>query len=280
MTQTKKNHIIRKKGQEAYNSNSDMKSENTTKENCRLQIQRQIELNETLGMDNKIDEEMYVNAMTEEEFDKKTESLLNLSFCKWLPYQKEKIKKVIANIKENGWFERFEYRDHKCAIELDDCGKWRIFVKPNKYDFLPFHASNFDFDYCSSSSRFGIPKFRLGLWWYGDKIGLDDFIGVSVFSYTSWQNYFTNDKFSEREEKTILDKQYMKKLCMELVDRIIDYQVKVEKEKKWKCDLCTMTLPNDDLIAERKKQHVAFHKVKNRNIVYGDVNWEVVINEI
>jgi hypothetical protein len=247
----------------------------TTKDLCSLQIQKQIKLNATENMTN----DMYLNCMTEEEFDEKTESLLNLSFCKWLPYQKRVMKIIISQIKERGWFERFEYKDRLCAIELDDSGKWRIYVKPHPQDFLEFNASNFEFDYQTSSSRFGVENFELGLWWYGDKIGLDDFVGMQIFSYISWEQFFNKEKqkYLKRTECQITSKIYMKALCKRLVDCIEEYQVTVEKKKKWMCSICKIEYDNNVSTEQTKKQHEEFHKVATENVVAGEVFWEVLI---
>ncbi len=247
----------------------------TTKNLCSLQIQRQIEINDKSDMKG----EMYLNCLTEDEFDEKTESLLNLSFCKWLPYQKEKMKKVIASIKENGWFERFDYKDHQCAVELDDSGKWRIYVRPEPTDFLEFHASNFEFDYHTSSARFSVPKFELGVWWYGDKIGLDDFVGLQIFSYISWNRYFSKEerKYCDRTEFQILTKEHMKNMCKRLVDAIADYQITIENEKKWMCSICKIEYNNDTSAEQKKKHHEEFHKVASENVKTGEVFWEVLV---
>ncbi len=275
MTQTKKSRAIRKKGQESDRYNSDMNYKITTKNLCRLHIQKQMELNAT----NDMTTDMYLNCMTEEEFDKNADTLLNLSFCKWLPYQKEKMRKVIASIKENGWFERFEYKNRKCAIELDDSGKWRIFVRPNADDFLEFHADNFEFDYHTSSARFSVPKFELGVWWYGDKIGLDDFVGMQIFSYISWERYFNKEKqkFMEKTELQILTRDHMKKMCKRLVDAIEEYQITVEKKKKWMCSICKIEYDNNVSTEQTKKQHEEFHKVATENVVAGEVLWRILI---
>jgi len=235
----------------------------TTKKLCSLQIQRQIEINDKSDMK----DEMYLNCLTEEEFDDKSESLLNLSFCKWL------------SIKENGWFERFDYKDHQCAVELDDSGKWRIYVRPEPTDFLEFHASNFEFDYHTSSARFSVPKFELGVWWYGDKIGLDDFVGMQIFSYISWDRYFGKEsrKYCDRTEFQIITKEHMKKMCKRLVDAIADYQVTIEKEKKWMCSICKIEYINDNNAQEKKQHHEEFHKVESENVTAGEVFWEVLI---
>ena len=248
----------------------------TTKDLCSLQIQKQIKLNATENMTNT---DMYLNCMTEEEFDEKTESLLNLSFCKWLPYQKKVMKIIISQIKERGWFERFEYKDRLCAIELDDSGKWRIYVKPHPQDFLEFHASNFEFEYQTSSSRFGVENFELGLWWYGDKIGLDDFVGMQIFSYISWEQFFNKEKqkYLKRTECQITSKIHMKALCKRLVDCIEEYQVTVEKKKKWMCSICKIEYNNNVNAEQTKKQHEEFHKVASENVVAGEVLWEILI---
>lgn len=252
------------------------KNQITTKELCSLQIQKQMKLNAT---DNMTKTDMYLNCMTEEEFDEKTESLLNLSFCKWLPYQKKVMRIIISRIKERGWFERFEYKDRLCAIELDDSGKWRIYVKPHPQDFLEFHSSNFEFDYHTSSSRFGVDNFELGLWWYGDKIGLDDFVGMQIFSYISWEQFFNKEKqkYCNRTDFQIISKLHMKEMCKRLVDCIEEYQVTVEKKKKWMCDICRIQYDNNVSAEQTKKQHEEFHKVASENVVAGEVRWEVLI---
>ena len=115
MTQTKKSRIIRKNVQETEQGSLGMKNQTTTKEICRLQIQKQIELNDNYDMNS---EEIFVNCLTEEEFDRKVKYILESKG--FLDYQKRKIRRYFQHIKDTGWFHRFTYMDYKCAVEFDD----------------------------------------------------------------------------------------------------------------------------------------------------------------
>lgn len=199
----------------------------TTNEKCRLQIQRQKDLNANISM--RKTDEMYVNFLPEEEFNDKIRRVLDSNSLD--DYQRTKIRKYFEHIKETGWFSRFSYLDYQCAVELDELGRWRIFFKPKEGEFpSPLYDHQCDCCYCgyygSGSSRFGIDGFPLGLWDYSDKIGLDDFIGVSTFSESDWRyDYFEKRKrFKNEYETKIFDIEYAVKMCKKLVDCWIKYQ--------------------------------------------------------
>ena len=284
MTQTKKSRIIRKKGQETDLGNSDMKTITTTKKLCSLQIQRQISINENYDMDSN---EMFVDFLTEEELDQKIKHVIESN--RFLEYQKRKIRRFFQHVKKTGWFQRFEYKGYQCAVEFDDLGRWRVFFMPKQGEHrspLFDHDCNCDCCcyYMNNSSRFSLDGYPLGLWDYGEKIGLDDFIGLPTFSESEWQfdfflwkKRFRDKNFADKIGNRLVDIQYAIKLNRKLVDCWIRYQKK--KNRRWKCSLCTMEFKIDDLINERKKRHEEWHsncKLQKRNTTEGSVRWEVV----
>ena len=184
-TNTKKNRIIRKKGQKIDCSDIIMENQTATKKLCSLQIQRQIEINDNYSMENS--DEMFVNFMTEEELDNNIKRVLES--VRLLDHQRRKVRRFFEYIKKTGWFQRFEYRGYQCAVEFDDLGRWRVFVQARKGEHnTPLYDHNCNCNCCGyfmdSSSRFSLKGFPLGLWDYSDKIGLDDFIGLPTFSNT------------------------------------------------------------------------------------------------
>lgn len=51
----------------------------------------------------------------------------------------------------------------------------------------------------------------------------------------------------------------------------------LDKMTKWKCNLCTMELQNDDDIKQRKERHEVFHKeYRIKNLNHGIVKWSEV----
>ena len=311
MTSTKKSRIIRKKGHSKDDSNLGMKdqisskinrtipkkmqmvdqvtnsmsNQITTKKLCSLQIQRQKDVNDNYSMDNT--NEMYVNFLTEEELDETINRILDSK--RFLDYQKRKIAGFFKHIKETGWFQRFEYKGYECAVEFDDLGRWRIFFVPKQGEHrspLYDHECSCNcYCYMTSSSRFSLSGFPLGLWDYSDKIGLDDFIGLPTFAESEWQFDFflwkkrwRNRKFADRISVKLVDINYAIKMNKKLVDCWIRYQ-KI-KNRKWKCSLCTIEFADDDLINERKKRHEEWHtncKLQKRNTTEGVVEWKKVI---
>lgn len=206
----------------------------TTNEKCRLQIQRQKDLNANISMGKK--DEMYVNFLPEEELDTKIRRVLDSDRLN--DYQRTKIRKYFEHLKKTGWFLRFSYLDYQCAVELDSLGRWRIFFKPKNEEVKsPLFDHECNCCYCgyygSGSCRFGIDGFPLGLWDYTDKIGLDDFIGISTLSESEWRyDYFEKRKrFKNQYESKIFDIDYAVKMCKRLVDCWIKYQnIKKKKE--------------------------------------------------
>jgi hypothetical protein len=241
---SKKNvFTIKTNTDELDNQTNDMKTE-TTKNNCRLQIQRQIEVNDDYTMR---ENELYIGSiMTEKELIDKFWNMTKYGY-KFEDYQIKKMKKWLDYTLEHGWFDRFEYRDFQCAVSLDSSGKWRIFVKYNNNDQRNiFWSHQCNCDQCGyahdSSCRCMVDKFPLGLWDYGDKIGLDDFVGLSALSGHSWEyDYFRIRKRSKRvlnkrrkidaiagwhigdfRGHELVNIDYMKIICKKLVDCFID----------------------------------------------------------
>lgn len=149
--------------------------------------------------------------------------------------QKDLIIKTIVKFEEYRKGYWFKYRNHDCHVVLDDYGKWRIFTKPLPTEAMPYDIDdNYYGDYCyHNDSSFGLDKFPLRLWNYGDKIGLDDFIGVNVLSSYSWEDYFRMDseyctkmRYSGKVKSRIkiLKRESMVKVCKYMVDCIINYQ--------------------------------------------------------
>ncbi len=207
MTQTKKTRIIRKKG-------------------------------EGLGTDSNTMTEPYFAGeyQTKKEWDDKVKFLTDFKYDLKDITQKQK-NLIIKTVKEfeeyrSGYW--FKYREHDCHVVLDDRGKWRIFTKALENEAMPFDVDDGYYgDYCYNDSGFSFDKFPLRLWNYGDKIGLDDFIGVNVLSSYSWNDYFRMDseycyklKWSGKAKSRIkiLKRESMIRLCKYLVDCIIDFQ--------------------------------------------------------
>lgn len=240
---SKKNvFTIKSKTDELQTSTNGMKSE-TTENNCRLQIQRQIEVNSKIGMN---DDELFIGSiMTEKQLIEKFWNMTKYGY-NFEDFQIKKMKKWLDYTLEHGWFDRFEYRDFQCAVTLDKSGKWRIFVKYNSNDQRNiFWSHQCNCDQCgyryNDSSRCDIDNFPLGLWDYGDKIGLDDFVGLSALSGHSWKfDYFRIRRRSKRvlnkrkkidklagwsgdiREHELVNIDYMKNICKKLVDCFID----------------------------------------------------------
>jgi predicted Zn-ribbon and HTH transcriptional regulator len=236
---SKKNvFTIKTKADELVEYNDDMKS-NTTKNNCRLQIQKQIDDNDNDDMN---ENEFHIgNILTE---NKLIEKFYNMTKCgyKFEEYQIKKMKKWLDYTLEHGWFDRFEYNEFQCAVTLDGSGKWRIFVKYNSPEQRNiFWSHNCNCDQCGyaydNSSRCHVVNFPLGLWDYGDKLGLDDFVGLSTLSGMSWQyDYFKVKKRGKRilnkrrnlisnsgwsgdfRSHELVNIDYMKIICKKLVD--------------------------------------------------------------
>jgi hypothetical protein len=253
-----------------------MKKENATKKLCRLQIQKQMELNSNDNMD-----EMYLHVLEEKEI---IEHFTHIrKYGDFTNSQLVKIIKVIRYVKDNGWFEKFQYKNHNCAVSLDEHGKWRIYVQPLKNEFLPFQADNFEFDYMTSSSRFGLKGFNLGLWWYGDKIGLDDFIGVNILSHYSWKDYFENKGKKSRgrlwnvDTYKIYGKCQMKNICKKLVDCLINYQSYYKEHRIWECDLCGMQFSEKN--SQGRLEHVEYHNQDNPNVLKGEISWRMIVKD-
>ena len=199
----------------------------TTKDSCRLQIQKQKELNDSWSMDENPNE-MYVNCLSEEEIDGKMRHVLDSK--RLSDTQRHKIRRFFDHIKESGWFQRFSYEGYQCAVEFDELGRWRIFFKPKKGEFQsPLYDHECNCSYCNywqGGSRFGIDGFPLGLWDYSDKIGLDDFIGLSSFSEIEWRfDYFEKrSKIRKGFENNIYDIHFAVSMCKKLVRCWIKYQ--------------------------------------------------------
>ncbi len=203
----------------------------TTKKLCSLQIQRQIAINDNYDM---TQNQMYVNFLTEEELDEKIKRVLEGR--RLLDYQRRKIRRFFQHIKKTGWFRRFTYRGYKCAVEFDELGRWRIFFQPKKEDYPnELHLHQCDCSNCGfhdyNSSRFGVEGFPLGLWDYGDKVGLDDFIGLPTFSDVEWEfDYFCYAKryrdrnFIYKIANRLVDITYAMNMNKKLVDCWIKYQ--------------------------------------------------------
>jgi len=194
----------------------------TTKKLCSLQIQRQMEINDNYDM---TQNQMFVNCLTEEELDEKIKHVLEGR--RLLDFQRRKIRKFFQHIKKTGWFKRFTYRGYKCAVEFDEMGRWRIFFQPKKGDCPnELHLHQCDCSHCGffehNSSRFGIDGFPLGLWDYGDKFGLDDFIGLPTFSDIEWEfDYFYS-------AKRYRDRNFIYKIAYRLCD--ISYAINMNKK--------------------------------------------------
>jgi len=202
----------------------------TTKNTCRLQIQRQKTLNDTLSMGEENPNEMYVNFLTEEELDTKIRRVLDSK--RLFDYQRLKIRRFFDHIKKTGWFSRFNYKGYECAVEFDELGRWRIFFVPKKGEHSsPLHDHVCNCGYCSyweGGNIFGLKGFPLGLWEYSDKIGLDDFIGLPSFSEIEWQFDYFRRKRSRRKRDyytdNIFDINYAISMCKRLVECWIKYQ--------------------------------------------------------
>ncbi len=163
---------------------------------CILQVQKQIELNEKWdGFDSK--DELYVGSVfTVKELDEKIRRLIK--YGKFDVKQIIKIMRFFHHIKKTGWFNKFVYRGFLCVVTLDELGRWRVFIKYqyNSQRDIFYRQEEFDEYSCmSDSARCHVKGFPLGCWDYGEKLGLDDFIGLPTFSETEWSyDYFGQTK--------------------------------------------------------------------------------------
>ena len=180
---------------------------NTTNISCSLQVQKQKELNSNLSMFDETKELFVGNVFTEEELDAKIQRMID--YGHFTPPQLDKIHRYFAHVKETGWFDKFMYRGFLCAVTLDEMGRWRVFVKYQYNSQRDIFYTEDDGCY-RDSARCGVKGFPLGLWDYGDKIGLDDFIGLCTLVESEMRyDYF--DK--SRLQRKVSEKRAMMGFC-------------------------------------------------------------------
>lgn len=168
------------------------------------------------------------NVWTDKEFDERVESFIKYDLKRFSEEQKQFIIKSFVKTKADGYFRSFVYRDHNCFVEFDDIGKWRIYVELKQNDAIPI---DHDIDSYNYNHTFLLKGFNLLLWDYNSYIGLDDFIGVALFSSSSWEDYFqrqpdwlmTNINTKKKKPKRLISINSMVKLCQHLVDCLVSY---------------------------------------------------------
>lgn len=202
-------------------------NENTTKENCSLQNQKQV-----FQEPNKSMIEFFMERVwTDQDFDDKCAYLKRMMpFERFTQEQKDFIFKSIEIAKLDGYYRAFVYKGHECFVELDDLGRWRIYVEIKQGEKVPEFSEYDSFGECGYSHVTSLKGFHLALWNYSSWIGLDDFIGVNLFSTMYWIQFFRRDTdFStmRRKEKKkpmrVIRIESMVKLCMHLCDCLVKY---------------------------------------------------------
>lgn len=179
----------------------------TTNYFCRLQIQRQKKLNDNYDMNNQ--DELYVGSVfTEKELVDKIKRMIRSG--RFDAKQTIKILRYFKHIRNTGWFDKFYYRGFLCVVTLDELGRWRVFVKYqyNSQRSIFYRPEDDDPYQCdSNSARCSVKGFPLGCWDYGDKLGLDDFIGLPTLVESEWSwDYFGSNK---RQRKNYLKRKHV-----------------------------------------------------------------------